>query len=164
MLNQGVYKKIKEFISDNLSKLKVGAYEYEGYLSCINSIKSYFDANLDMLNQGVNRELFYNEKPIYTRSQDEPPAKYTEMSLVTNSIVANGSYIEGEVKNCIIGRRVIIGRGAKIKNCIIMQNSIIGENVIMNNVIADRGTIVEENKVVMGTDNYPVTIQRRRVV
>ena len=50
-----------------------------------------------------------------------------------------------------------------MKNCIIMQDSIIGENVIMDNVIADRGTIVHEDKVIMGTDNYPVTIQRRRV-
>lgn len=163
-INSGVYKKIREFISDNLSKLKVGAYEYEGYLSCVNSIKSYFDANLDILNPSINREMFYNKKPIYTRSQDEPPANYTEMSIVTNSIVANGSYIEGEVENCILGRRVIIGRGAKLKNCIIMQDSIIGENVIMDNVIADRGTIVPEEKVIMGTDNYPVTIQRRRSV
>ena len=45
-----------------------------------------------------------------------------------------------------------------------MQNSIIGTDVIMNNVIADKGTLVAENKVVKGTDNYPVTIQRRKPI
>ena len=158
----GIHKKIKDYVANNLKSIKVGAFKFDGYLSCINSIKSYFDTNLDMINQNINMELFYNHKPIYTKSQDEPPTQYTEKSLVTNSIVANGAYIEGEVENCIIGRRAIIGRGAKIKNCVIMQNCIIGENVVMDNVIADKGTIVLEKEIIKGTNNYPVTIQIRR--
>lgn len=163
-IRTGIHRKIKGYIAANLRNLKVGAFEFDGYLSCINSIKAYFDTNLDILNQNINKELFYNNKPIYTKSQDEPPTQYTEKSFVSNSIVANGSYIDGEVKNCIIGRRVIVEKGVKLENCIIMQNSIIGENVVMNNVIADKGTVVNENKIVKGTDNYPVTIQRRRAV
>ena len=163
-IRTGIHRKIKDYIASNLRRLKVGAFEFDGYLSCINSTKTYFDTNIDMLNQNINKELFYNKKPIYTKSQDEPPTQYTEKSLVSNSIIANGSYIEGEVKNCIIGRRVIVEKGAKLENCIIMQNSIIGTNVIMNNVIADKGILVAENKVVKGTDNYPVTIQRRKPI
>ena len=86
------------------------------------------------------------------------------MSLVSNSIIANGSYIEGEIKNCIIGRRVVIGRGAKLENCVIMQNTIIGSDAIMDSVIADKGTVVNESQVIKGTSNYPVTIQRAKVV
>ena len=163
-VRNGIHKKIKGYIADNLRNLKVGAFEFDGYLSCINSIKSYFDTNLDILNQNINKELFYNNKPIYTKSQDEPPTLYTKVSLVSNSIVANGSYIDGEIKNCIIGRHVKIEKGAKLKNCIIMQSSIIKSNVVMNNVIADKGTVVKTNKIVIGTDEYPVTIQRRKVL
>ena len=43
----GRYKKIKNYINGNIDKLKVGAYEFEGYLACINSINAYFDANMD---------------------------------------------------------------------------------------------------------------------
>ena len=35
---------------------------------------------------------------------------------------------------------------------------------MMSNVVADKATIVSENEVFKGTDNYPVTIQRRRVI
>ena len=45
-----------------------------------------------------------------------------------------------------------------------MQSSIIKSNVVMNNVIADKGTVVKTNKIVIGTDEYPVTIQRRKVL
>ncbi|MDZ5016928.1 glucose-1-phosphate adenylyltransferase subunit GlgD, partial [Clostridium perfringens] len=84
--------------------------------------------------------------------------------LVLNSIIAIGSYIEGEVKNCIIGRRVFIGKGCKLENCVIMQNTIIGNDVVMNRVIADKGTVINENEIIRGTSNYPVTIQRSKVV
>ncbi|MGG7325727.1 glucose-1-phosphate adenylyltransferase subunit GlgD [Clostridium baratii] len=163
-IKSGVYRKIKEYIKSNLNDFKVGAFEFNGYLACINSIKAYFDVNLDLLNQKVNKELFFDNKPIYTKSQDEAPTQYTKLSNVSNSIVANGSYIEGTVKNCIIGRRVYVGKGTILKDCVIMQNSIIGDNVEMSKVIADKGTVVNENQNINGTENYPVTIQKRKVI
>lgn len=163
-IRTGVERKIKSYIASNLNKFKVGAFQFEGYLSCVNSVKSYFDTNLDILNEKINKELFYGNNPIYTKSQDEPPTQYTDNSLVSNSIIANGSYIEGEVKNCIIGRRVVVEKGAKLENCVIMQNTTIGEGVVMDRVIADKGSFVNENQVIKGTNNYPVTIQRTKVI
>ena len=98
-IKSGIHKKVQRYIESNLVDLNVGAYEFEGYLACINSIKSYFDTNIEILNQKINRELFYSNNPIYTKSQDEPPTLYTKKSEVSNSIIANGSYIEGTVKN-----------------------------------------------------------------
>lgn len=158
-LKTGRYRKFKKYVENNLDKLVVGVYEFKGYLSCINSIKSYFDTNLELLNQSKYKELFHSDNPIATKSKDEPPTQYTKNSLVTNSIIGNGSYIEGEVKNCIIGRRVIIQKGAKLENCIILDNSVIGTNVMMSNVIADKNSLIPGNRVVRGTEYNPVTIQ-----
>ena len=163
-IKNGVHKKVRDYISRNLNDLKVGAFEFKGYLACINSIKSYFDTNMDLLNQHVNKELFYDNKPIYTKSQDETPTQYTKESNVVNSIVANGSYIEGTVKNCIIGRRVHVGKGTVLENCIIMQNSIIEDNVEMTKVIADKETKISKNQNINGAENYPVTIQKKKVI
>ena len=158
-IKTGRYRKFKRYIENNLNKLDVGVYEFKGYLSCINSIKSYFNTNLGLLDQNKYKELFHNNNPIYTKSKDEPPTQYTKTSLVSNSIIGNGSYIEGEVKNCIIGRRVIIQKGAKLENCVVLDNSVIGTNVIMSNVIADKNSLIPGNRVIRGTENYPVTIQ-----
>ncbi|MBQ6820113.1 MAG: glucose-1-phosphate adenylyltransferase subunit GlgD [Clostridium sp.] len=158
-VKSGKYKKVKKYIEDNLSKLNVGAYKFDKYLSCINSVKSYFDTNLDILNQDKYKALFHTTSPIYTKTKDEPPTQYTKNSLVTNSIIGNGSYIEGEVKNCIIGRRVIVQKGAKLENCIILDNSIIGTDVAMSNVIADKNSLIPGGRMIRGTESYPVTIQ-----
>lgn len=163
-IRSGLYKKVKEFIHLNIDNLKVGAFEFSGYLSCINSIQSYFNANLNFLKEEVNKELFHSNVPIYTKVQDEFPTKYTDGSKVNNSIVANGSYIEGTVKNCIIGRQVKIGKGSVIKNCIIMQNTVIGDNVIMDNVISDKGIVISNDNIIMGEGRLPITIEKEKAI
>ena len=164
-IKNGMCKKIKNYISSNLLDLNVGAYKFDGYLSCINSIEAYYAANMGLLNEEVNKELFYNtNSPVYTKSKDEGPTKYTESSNISNSIIANGSYIEGEVKNCIIGRRVHIGVGTKLENCVIMQGVVIGDGVEMDTVIADKGTVVKNKEKIFGIKNNPVTIYKNRQV
>ncbi|MBU3109892.1 glucose-1-phosphate adenylyltransferase subunit GlgD [Clostridium gasigenes] len=163
-IKSGMYRKIKQYISSNLDSLNVGAFEFKGYLACINSLKAYFDMNMDLLDKEVNKELFYDKNPIYTKAQDEAPTQYTKNSNVVNSIVANGSYIEGTLENCIVGRRVHIAEGTVIKNCIILQNTIIGPNANMNKVIANKGTIVKRDQSIIGTLDNPVTIQKAKAV
>ena len=72
---------------------------------------------MDFLKERVSKELFYSNSPIYTKPKDECPTQYTESSLVVNSIIANGSYIEGTVKNCVIGRKVFVGKDTVLENC-----------------------------------------------
>ena len=162
-IKNGMYRKIKQFINRNLEDLKVGAFKFNGYVACINSVDSYFNTNMDLLNEKINKELFYANKPIYTKSRDEAPTQYTESSDVSNCIIANGSYIEGTVRNCIVSRRVTVGHDAVLENCIIMQNTIIGTGANMGKVIVDKGTVIKEEEVIMGTKRYPVTIQKRRM-
>ncbi|MGL5085775.1 MAG: glucose-1-phosphate adenylyltransferase subunit GlgD [Clostridium sp.] len=163
-IKSGLYKKVKQYISANLDKLVVGGYEFKGYLACINSVKSYFDMNMNLLDKKVNKELFYDNKPIYTKSQDESPTQYTKDSNVVNSIVANGSFIEGKLENCIVGRRVYIAEGTEISNCIILENSVIGPNANMSNVITNKGAVVEVNQVISGTKDNFVIIQKTRAI
>lgn len=145
-LRSGKYKKIKQYISSNLDKFNVGTYRFYGYVSCVNSMENYYDINMDLLKDKVSKELFFQSNPIYTRSNDEAPTNYSTKSIVKNSIIANGCYIEGEVRNSIIGRRVHIGRGAKIENCIIFEDSIVGQNSIVNGAIIDRNSEIKSGE------------------
>ena len=46
-IKSGMHRKVKDYINANIDSLNVGAFEFTGYLACINSIKAYFDANSD---------------------------------------------------------------------------------------------------------------------
>ncbi|MGG7179450.1 glucose-1-phosphate adenylyltransferase subunit GlgD [Clostridium paraputrificum] len=163
-VRSGMYRKIKQFINANIENLHVCTYEFEGYLNCINSLNSYYAANMDLLKKKVNTELFYNGQPIYTKTKDEAPTHYAESSNVSNSIIANGCLIEGEVKNCIISRRVYIAKSAVVEDCVIMQNTVIGEGAQLEKVIADKGTEVGANDKYKGSDFWPVVMKNRKYI
>ncbi|MDS0528463.1 glucose-1-phosphate adenylyltransferase subunit GlgD [Clostridium sp. SHJSY1] len=163
-IRSGMYRKVRDYIAGNLDSLRVGAYEFEGHLECINSLKSLYNANLALLNRRISKEIFSEERPIFTKSKDEAPTHYTNSSNVINSIIANGCYVKGEVENCVIGRRVYIGEGVKLKNCVIMQNSRVEDNAVLDNVIADKGTEIKKNEKLIGSQLYPLFIKKNKVV
>ena len=116
---------------------------------------------MDFLDEEVNREIFCKDRPIYTKPKDEGPTQYTNDSNVKNSLVANGCFIEGEVTNSIISRRVKIGKNVKIKDCIIMQNATIENGCELERIIADKNSKVGEEERYIGSKNWPIVIQRR---
>lgn len=153
------YRKVKECIHNKLDEFVVGSYEFKGYLSCVNSIRSYYNANMDLLNEKINQELFFSENQILTKVKDEPPTQYSKEGKVKNSILANGCYIEGNVTNSVIFRNVQIKPGAELDGCVILQNSVIGENGKLKNVISDKATDIPAGEELSGTSNFPFVIQ-----
>ena len=137
--------------------LKIMAYRMEGYYRRIETIKSYFNFNLDLLNYDVRKELF-NTQPVYTKTRDEVPAVYRTGAQVRNSLVADGCVIEGTVENCILFRGVHVARGASLKNCIIMQDSYVEEFVELENVILDKAVTVRSHGRMVGQRQYPIVI------
>lgn len=160
----GMCRKIKDAIYRSLEDYSVGAYEFKGYVECINSLKAYYKANMDCLDVNLSKELFFNHGLIYTKVKDEAPTKYAESSVVSNSLIANGCVIEGAVENSIIFRRVHIKKGAVIKNCIIMQNCVIGENAELANIITDKNVSIGSGKILKGDRELPLVIEKEPIL
>ncbi|PAB58789.1 glucose-1-phosphate adenylyltransferase subunit GlgD [Anaeromicrobium sediminis] len=159
-LTLGDSQYLKQAIFQRLDTLNVNGYPYEGYLACINSIQNYYETSMDILDIDVSRELFHKRGSIYTKTKDEPPAKYTDDSKVSNSVVANGCIIEGIVENCIIGRGVKIKKGAVVKDSIIMQKSIIEDGSYIKNAILDKYVHITENNMLAGDRKNPLVIKK----
>lgn len=135
-------------------------YQYEGYFVLINSMDSYFNESMALLNEVTWRQLFLPEKPIYTKVKDEPPTKYMKGSSVKRSLVANGSLLEGQVSDSILSRAVEIGKNSKLENCIIMQKCVIEDNCDLLYVVADKDVRIKAGSVLHGTKEKPVIIRK----
>lgn len=168
LVAEAVARNQKSFKDDILiarhNELKMIGYEFTGYATKINSMKSYYNANMDLLDYKLIEHLFTDERPIYTKVRDEAPAKYGLSAEVGNSLVADGCVIDGEVENSILFRGVKIGKGTKIKNSIIMQGCEIGENVNIECVIIDKDVTVRPGRNLMGHNTYPVYITKGATV
>ena len=56
-----------------------------------------------------------------------------------HSMVSNGCEIEGTVRNSVIGRGVVIKKGAVVEDSVILPGVIIGEDVCIRCAVVDKG-------------------------
>lgn len=165
-VSHGKHMLSKDIFLSNLDTLKLCAWEFEGYHKQIDSVKSFFEANLDLLERDVRDEVFglKEDMPIYTKVKDTVPTRYGKCAEVSNSIVADGCKVEGTVKNSILSRGVHIGKGAVVTNCILMQNSDVMDNCLLENVIFDKEVVLRSGKKLVGQDTYPMVIGKGTVI
>jgi glucose-1-phosphate adenylyltransferase len=110
----------KELFPETIGKHKVYSYMFNGYWTDIGTIRSYYEANMD-LTANLPRFSFYEAKmPIYTHARNLPSSKMNNCT-VHHSIIAEGSILNGsDVRHSIIGVRSRIGTGTTIKDSILM--------------------------------------------
>lgn len=149
---------VLDIVLENLDRLDVNTFEYTGYYGNITHINDYLKVSKDILNSEIRNEVFNPERPVYTKVQDEAPAKFTDTSNVKNSLVAAGCIIEGTVENSVIFRTTHVAKGAVVKDCVLMMHNEIGENAKIENVISDKFATVNPGTVLVGGDAKPLII------
>lgn len=142
-----------------LDTLKIYAYKHENYTVRVTDMKTYFDQSMALL-QGDNLDKLFNGETIYTKTNDDNPARYVAGSSVKNSMIADGCVIEGTVENCIIHRQCHIKKGAVVKNSIIFSHGVIEENAKLDYVIADKKVVVSAGKELTGNEAFQVFVPK----
>ncbi len=155
---KGVYSFEESILQGKCREFKIMGYKHEGYFSKITSIKSYYDANMALLNSDNRNRLFPESAPVYTKIKDNPPAKFAIGAKVKNSLIADGCIIEGTVENSILFRGAKVGKGSVVKDSIIMQDSVIGKNCHVSCIITDKIVNISDQKILTGSANYPIYI------
>jgi glucose-1-phosphate adenylyltransferase len=110
----------REVIPRAISAHRVYAHFFDGYWEDIGTIRSFFEAHLD-LTRPLPRFNFYDEeKPIFTHARFLPGSKILA-SDVANSILCEGSVIDrAAIRDSIIGIRSRIGQDSRLERTVIM--------------------------------------------
>ena len=161
---RGEYDFHRDILLKKCRTLNIMGHKYEGFLTRIESIESYFAGSMALLNPDVQADLFNPKHPIYTKVKDEVAARYSVSAQVKNSLVADGCVIEGQVENCILFRGVHVKPGARVFNSIIMQGAELGENTLLDHVILDKGVKILPGRSLQGYDNFPIVIRKNQTV
>lgn len=148
----------RNILQEKCRELKIKIYEYDNYFSKLNSPESYFKSNMALLEPENARKLFVPKRSIYTKVSDNAPVKYDLDSKVSNSLIADGCIIEGEVENSVLFRGVKVGKGAKVKNCILMQGTVVDDNAELNYLITDKNVSICENHILTSSPQYPMYV------
>ena len=154
----------RDILARNLSLLNVQAYEFDGYVSRVTDMKSYFDENMRLLEDGSMEQLFDAGNPIYTKIRDDNPTRYLEGSAVKNSVVADGCVIEGVVKNCVLFRGCQVKPGAVVRNSVLMQDTVVESGCDVEYVVTDKNVHITQDKKLTGTESFPVFVAKNHTV
>lgn len=149
---------LKLAVLDQYTKVK--GYEYTGYLKAIEDVSSYFEANMDMLDQDNFNALFYRESPVLTKTKNSAPTYYGENSQVNNSLFANDTEVYGFIENSLVSRRNFLCQHSTIKNSILFQGCYVDEGADLNYVILDKRVHIEKGVKLEGTPEAPIVIPK----
>ena len=126
------------------------AYPFKGYWKDVGTIDSLWEANLDLLNPNVDLDLSDPDWKIYSRNPVSPPHYIAREARVQNALIAEGSWVEGEVDFSVLFPDVTVKKGAVVRDSIIMPGTVIGENAVVQYAIVAEGSVIGDGATVGG--------------
>ncbi|MDR3090984.1 MAG: glucose-1-phosphate adenylyltransferase subunit GlgD [Clostridiales bacterium] len=165
VIAEGRYDFVRDVICRYRKKLKIQSYNFDGgYWRAINSVKAYYNVNMDFLKKEV-RDIFFKTEPyIETKPKDEPPAKLNSGAHLRNALVGSGCIINGTVENSVLFRKITSNDNTVIRGSIIMEGCLIGKDCVIENAVLDKEVILGDGKHIIGSPDKPMIVRKGSVL
>lgn len=154
----------KEIIPAAIKKYKVSSYIYDGYWEDIGTIRSFYEATMDLTRISPKFNFYDEDKPIFTHIRNLPPSKMNK-AILNRATASEGCVVtEASITDSVIGIRSIIEKGTVLEGVICMgadyyendeqkadnnwkgiPNIGIGANCKIRNSIIDKNARIGEN-------------------
>jgi len=157
----GVEKSSHDFGKDIIPymlKKGLGVYAYDFsenyvpgedhiYWRDVGTIKSYWEANMDLVSIKPELNLYNHLWPVKTSPDFAPPAKLVmRQSLVDNAIISGGCIItQAEISNSVLSQRVRVEKKSLVRESVIFAGVTISEGVQVRKAIIDKNVLVPPN-------------------
>jgi glucose-1-phosphate adenylyltransferase len=133
--------------------LRIYAYDFaenrvpgedQNYWRDVGTIRSYWEANMDLVSIKPDLNLYNSLWPIKTTPDFTPPAKCVfRQSLMDNSIMSGGCIVtEAELSNSLLSQGVRVERGALVCESVVFSGVRIGEGAKIRKTIIDKNVQV----------------------
>jgi glucose-1-phosphate adenylyltransferase len=127
---------------------RVFGYRFGGYWQDVGTIQSYWEANMALLDDDPELDLYDKDWLIHTRSEERAPAKVGPTAQVHRSLISHGCQIEGTVVNSILSPGVRVEVGAVVRDSIVMFDGVIRSGAVVDRAILDKEVVVGPGAVV----------------
>lgn len=127
------------------------AYAFSGYWKDVGTIKSLWEANMDLLGEYPTYDLYDRSFRIYSRTPALPPQYIGEGSVVHNAIISEGNNVFGTVENSVLFSGVTVEAGAVVRNSVVMSGCTIKSGAVVSYAILDEDVLIDSNATVGAT-------------
>jgi glucose-1-phosphate adenylyltransferase len=157
----------KHIIPQAIETQRVFSYVFQGYWEDIGTIRSFFEANLDVTSELPRFNFFDMAAPIFSRPRFLPGSKINS-AQIDHAVISDGCILNhSRISHSIVGIRSIVGAGTELTRVILLgcdyyesQQSIeanrqagrprigIGVNSRIENAIIDKNARIGDNVVI----------------
>jgi glucose-1-phosphate adenylyltransferase len=127
---------------------RVFGYRFSGYWQDVGTIQSYWEANMDLVKDRPELDLYDKEWLIHTRSEERAPAKIGPTAQIHRSLISHGCVIDGTVVNSVLSPGVRVEVGAVIRDSIVMFDSVVRAGAVIDRAILDKEVVVGQGAIV----------------
>jgi len=143
---------------------RVFGYRFDGYWQDVGTVESYWQANMDLLEDHPQFDLYDRDWLVLTRSEERAPAKLGPTASVHRSLVSHGCVIYGTVEHSVLSPGVRVDPGAVVRDSIVMGDTVIRAGAVVDRAIIDKDCSIGPNAVVgEGADMTPNRLEPTRL-
>ncbi|PZE20139.1 glucose-1-phosphate adenylyltransferase [Paenibacillus xerothermodurans] len=130
------------------------AYPFDGYWRDVGTVKSLWEAHMDLLRGQAQLNLQPSDWPMYSRSHHTDGLLTTYPRHDVEEILAHrSSSILGSVYRTVLFAGVQIGESSRVQDSVLMPNVTIGRNVRISHAIIGEGAVIEDGAVIEGHED-----------
>ncbi len=131
---------------------KIFVYRFEGYWRDVGTVQSYYDSQMDLMDNVENINVFTENNKVFSNSNIYPPQYIGTTANVSDSLISNGCRIYGSVRHSILGSGAVIAEGAVVEDSIILPNAFVGRDCRITRAIVNEGANVGDREIVGSAD------------
>ncbi|MDN3016915.1 glucose-1-phosphate adenylyltransferase [Paenibacillus sp. BSR1-1] len=139
-------------------KKRVVAYPFQGYWKDVGTVGSLWEANMDLLKEDTDFDLYDRNWRIYSVNPNQPPQYIAPTAQIEESLINEGCIVEGTIKHSVLFQGVTVEEGSMIKDSVIMPDARVGKNVVIERAIVAPGMVVEDNAIIRPSHNKDAVI------
>lgn len=132
---------------------KMYAYRFKGYWKDVGTVKSYWEANMDLLNENNTLNLYDRNWRIYTYNKHLPPHFISQEAKINNALINEGCIIQGEVDHCVLFSEIRVHMGAKVKDSVILSGVTIEPDAEVYNAVIMEGVTIKSGEIIGSPDD-----------
>ncbi len=131
-------------------------YRFEGYWKDVGTVKSYWEANLDLIDPKNTLNIYDNSWRISTASKNLAPHFITETAQVSNALINEACIVEGSVSDSVLFDQVIVEEEALIKDSVVLAGSVIQKGAKVYNAVIAENQVIEAGTIIGKEDSDKV--------
>lgn len=145
----------RDIVPGLINKAHVLAYPFRdprsgkpAYWRDVGTLDSYWQANLDLLGETPELDLYDRSWPVWTHQPQCPPPRFVGDGVALRSIVSGGCSIGGRIVQSVLSANCDVGAGSSIDKSIVLPNVRIGRGCRIHRAIIDSGCEVPDGTVI----------------